>query len=236
MTSLHDSESDLIRRKEPLFPWFLLATVLPILAMPFTNLDGNIAERVCLPLVSLNLVWMSLRIMPGKFLAVKLLGGHYPYRLLGQVAAVLLWMPYLLGEHVGQMLKIGIVGTISMFFVLTAVRILQLLARLQGICAESLCLGAAGYIHLGLCAGLIATLLELAFPQSFALGTMLPGSELVERLTYFSFITLGGVGYGDVLPKSPAAEFFSVFLSISGTLYITFMIGLLLSRFLADIK
>jgi hypothetical protein len=30
----------LIQGVETRFPWFLLATLLPILAMPFTNLDG----------------------------------------------------------------------------------------------------------------------------------------------------------------------------------------------------
>ena len=29
------------RRREILFPWFLLATLLPLLVMPFTNLEGN---------------------------------------------------------------------------------------------------------------------------------------------------------------------------------------------------
>ena len=61
---------------------------------------------------------------------------------------------------------------------------------------------------------------------------MLPGEALVERLSYFSFVTLGSLGYGDVLPATAVAESLAVLLSITATLYITLMIGLLLSRYI----
>ena len=41
-----------IQKKQRLFPWFLLATLLPILVMPFSNLEGNAAQRLILPLAA----------------------------------------------------------------------------------------------------------------------------------------------------------------------------------------
>jgi len=51
-------------------------------------------------------------------------------------------------------------------------------------------------------------------------------------LSYFAFVTLGSLGYGDVVPASPIGESFAVLLSLSSTLYLSLLIGLLLSRFI----
>ncbi|MFZ9947974.1 MAG: ion channel, partial [Vulcanococcus sp.] len=45
-------------------------------------------------------------------------------------------------------------------------------------------------------------------------------------------VTLGSLGYGDVVPASPIGESFAVLLSLSSTLYLSLLIGLLLSRFI----
>lgn len=224
----------LIRHRQNHFPWFLLATLLPILLMPFTNLDGNVFERACLPLVSVNLVVQSLLIMPRRSKLLTLFGGWLPYRALGCFTAIGVWVPYLIGEQRSTAFAVLMVLGFVVFYGLTAIRIIQILAKVEGVNGRTLCLGCAGYIHLGLTAGLVATLLQLINPASFSLGTMLPGSELVERLTYFSFVTLASIGYGDVLPQTPGAEFFAVCLSITGTLYVSLMIGLLLSRYIND--
>jgi hypothetical protein len=104
----------------------------------------------------------------------------------------------------------------------------------EGVNSRILCLGAAGYVHLGLTAGQFATFLEVIKPGSFSLGAMLPGEELVERLNYYAFVTMGSIGYGDVLPVTPLAEFYAVVVSLAGTLYVSLMIGLLLSRYIND--
>lgn len=235
----HEGSADLrigalIRERQEHFPWFLLATLLPILLMPFINLDGNVFERACLPLASVNLVVQSLLIMPRRSSLLSLFGGWILYRALGYFTAIGVWIPSLIGSRGPTLFAALLVLGLVAFYGLTAIRIIQILARVEGVNGRTLCLGCAGYIHLGLTAGLLATLLQVINPSSFSLGTMLPGSELVERLTYFSFVTLGTIGYGDVLPKTPEAEFFAVCLSIIGTLYVSLMIGLLLSRYIND--
>ena len=222
------------RRREILFPWFLLATLLPLLVMPFTNLEGNSIQRLLLPVTALNLVIMALRIAPQdafRFGAFSLLS---IYRALGLLCAFVMWLPFIRGHHVPHQWHFPILGAISAFYLATAVVIVLILARVDRVNERVLCLGAAGYIHLGLTGGQLATTLEVLSPGSFSLGSMLPGEELVERLSYFSFITLGSLGYGDVLPKTAVAESFTVMLSLSATLYVTLMIGLLLSRYIAS--
>lgn len=223
-----------IRRCEKFFPWFLFATLLPLLVMPFTNLEGNAIQRLLLPSVVLYLVIMALRIAPAGLLRIGWVSLLPLYRWLGILCASLMWLPFISGHHVAHQWHFPILAVISTFYMATAVVIVLILARVERVNERVLCLGAAGYIHLGLTGGQLATALEILRPGSFGLGDMLPGEELVERMSYFSFVTLGSLGYGDVLPKTAVAESFTVLLSLSATLYVTLMIGLLLSRYIAS--
>lgn len=223
-----------LQRREFLFPWFLLATLLPLLIMPFTNLEGNLVQRMLLPLSTLVLVVVSLRLMPADLIRLGRWSLIGVYRLLGVGCAAVMWLPFLLGHHAGHQWHLPILAVISGFYLATAVGVVLVLAKVTRVNEPVLCLGAAGYIHLGLTGGQLATALEVLNPGSFSLGRMLPGEELVERLSYFSFVTLGSLGYGDVLPATALAECFVVLLSVTATLYITLMIGLLLSRYIEN--
>ena len=223
---------DRIQQREPLFGWFLLATLLPILVMPFTNLEGNAIQRLLLPVSTLWLVLLSLRIMPRDLLRWRRWSFTAFYRVLGLLCVAVMWLPFVLGHHAGHQWHVPILSVITGFYLSTMVGIVLVLAQVKRVNEAVLCLGAAGYILLGLTGGQLATALEVLSPGSFSLGRMLPGEELVERLSYFSFVTLGSLGYGDVLPATAVAESFAVLLSVTATLYITLMIGLLLSRYI----
>jgi hypothetical protein len=222
------------RSREKYFPWFLLATLLPLLVMPFTNLEGNALQRLLLPFTALYLVVMALQIVPEEAFRLGKRSLLPIYRLLGILCALVMWLPMIRGHHVPHAWHFPILAVISAFYGATAIMILLILSKVDRVNERVLCLGAAGYIHLGLTGGQFATALEVLRPGSFSLGHMLPGEELVERLSYFTFVTLGSLGYGDVLPKTAVAESFTVMLSLSGTLYVTLMIGLLLSRYIAS--
>jgi hypothetical protein len=158
------------------------------------------------------------------------------YRLLGGACAVVMWFPFIFGHHAGNEWHVLILSVILGFYSFTAVAIVLILARVDRVNEAVLSLGAAGYVHLGLTGGQLATALEVLNPGSFSLGRMLPGEELIERLSYFSFITLGTLGYGDVLPATALAESLAVALSIASTFYVSLLIGLLLSRYISSIQ
>ena len=223
-----------IRAKERHFPWFLLAALLPIVLSPIANLDGTPLQRLVMPLSVTILVLESLRSMPawvGQCYGLSLNG---IYRILGVWSAISIWWPALVAHHPQFALHALIIFSLAAYYLLTAARIIQVLAHSDRVSIRTLCLGAAGYVHLGLTAGLMATMLQLISPSSFNLGSMALHEELVSRLTYFSFVTLVSLGYGDVVPASPTGESFAVLLSISSTLYQSLLIGLLLSRFIAS--
>lgn len=105
----------------------------------------------------------------------------------------------------------------------------------------------AGYLLIGLTAGLLFSALETIHSGSFssvhgpAIAMPLPNeasspaSALVwqlnfVRLNYFAFVSLTTVGYGDITPISPQAQMVSVAVSVIGTIYLAVVLGLLISR------
>lgn len=223
-----------IRARERRFPSFLLAALLPILLFPFADLDGNPLQRMMLPLSVSVLVVQSLLALPAWVAQLGPLSINICYRALGVISALAVWWPLLSGHRPPMVWHVVILTIRSLFYLMTAVRIIQVLANCDRVTVRTLCLGAAGYVHLGLTAGLLATVLQLVDPDSFNIDLSALHEELAARLSYFAFVTISSLGFGDVVPVSPIGEVFAVLISITSTLYLSLLIGLLLSRFIAS--
>jgi hypothetical protein len=224
--------SSQMKAGESQFPLFLVTTLLPLLALPTADLQGTALQRYGLPLATDLLIFQSVRAMPPWQARFGLLKLNQIYRWLGLLAALNVWIPFLLGHNLPSGIRAIFVTIRAAFFLLTAIRIIQVLTTSTKVTGRTLCLAAAGYIHLGLTCGQLATVLQVVDSDSFRLGAMARGEELVTRLSYFAFITIGTQGYGDVVPASPIGECFVVLMSIASTLYVSLLIGLLLSRYI----
>ncbi|MCB0533209.1 MAG: two pore domain potassium channel family protein [Lewinellaceae bacterium] len=87
----------------------------------------------------------------------------------------------------------------------------------------------AGYLILGFLGGQFCHIMELALPGSFRLE----GSGHLFQLVYFSYSTLITLGYGDITPLTPAAKSLALLISISGQLYLTLLVAILVGKFLS---
>ena len=54
------------------------------------------------------------------------------------------------------------------------------------------------------------------------------------RLNYYAFVSLTTMGYGDVLPVTPLAMMLGVAIASMGTFYVAVVMGLLISRLIAN--
>ncbi|MEB3200371.1 MAG: potassium channel family protein [Synechococcaceae cyanobacterium] len=223
-----------IQAREHRYPWFLAASLLPIVVLPFGDVHGGPLQRALLPLVATLLVLQTIRIMPRPWNCEPLLGLKLAFRGLGVLVCGLVWLPALLGQRAPHALMLAVLAAISLFYALTSVRILELLTRVEGVNWRTLTLAAAGYVQLGLTGGQIATLLALAQPGSFELGQIRGGEEILQRMNYYAFVTLGTIGYGDIVPTNPFSELLAIAISLTGTLYISLILGIILSRFIND--
>lgn len=93
-------------------------------------------------------------------------------------------------------------------------------ARRTGI--EELFGAVNSYILIALSFGLIYTILEKVAPGSFNLGANTPN---IGNFTYYSFVTIETVGYGDISALRPLARSLSTVEAMVGVFYIAALIG-----------
>lgn len=102
----------------------------------------------------------------------------------------------------------------------------------------------AGYLLLGLTAALVVALLESVQPGSFSGFTSSlsqegadPDMRSIENvrfihLTYYAFVTLSTLGYGDMLPITPLAKLWTIMFSVIGPVYLAVLMGVLIGRYI----
>lgn len=126
------------------------------------------------------------------------------------------------------------------FAVWSAARLIRQLGEERSVNQAVLRGALAGYLMLGLAGGLVCAALETAQPMSFmglreraVLGdTLQPVWRLnFVAMNYFAFVTLTTTGYGDIQPTTPLAQMVSIVLAITGNVYLTSVLGLLIGRF-----
>ena len=144
------------------------------------------------------------------------LGGHL---LSGAIAA---W-PLFLG-HLCEVL----------FLLGSAVLIVKSLLGSQAITFDSILGAVCGYLFLGLGWAVIYSMIESFRPGSFEFDRSLAplgdaARPLSDVLTYYSFVTLTTVGYGDVLPISPTTRTCAWIEAISGQFYLAVIVAGLVS-------
>ncbi len=109
---------------------------------------------------------------------------------------------------------------------------------------ESLLMGAtAGYLHIGLTAGLVMSALETIQPSSFepltvaraADDSVLAAAHAFSAIKYHAFVCLTTVGFGDINPMLPLSRMVSVITSITGPLYLAAVMGVLIGRFASSL-
>ena len=101
----------------------------------------------------------------------------------------------------------------------------------------------AVYLLIGVIFASLYSLIALVQPEAFQLSAVTEGGtvrqqydRLTSQLTYYSFITLTTVGYGDVAPIDPLAKQFAVLEGLVGQLYPAILLARLVSLELADRK
>ncbi|WP_373030862.1 potassium channel family protein [Sulfurovum sp.] len=90
------------------------------------------------------------------------------------------------------------------------------------------------YILLGLIWTVVYLLLLVMDPNAFS--GIEPGTwhQTFSRAAYYSFVTLTTLGYGDILPTKPIAEFFVYMEAIIGVFYMAIIVSSLVSVALSN--
>ena len=117
------------------------------------------------------------------------------------------------------------------FFIVLVIRVLIQIARSkvvdEGVIAESI----SGYLLMGLLFSFLVDVVIFFFPDSVNFpGTDTP--DMAESM-YFTFVTMSTLGYGDVLPTIPITRSLSILVSVSGQIYLTVIIAMLVGKYIS---
>jgi len=145
--------------------------------------------------------------------------------------AIVLFVPTLVVQLVGHRSNVPIVVVTSvilraLFLAYVTGVIVWHVLRKPRITADAIAGAACAYVLLGLVWANLYVLVERARPGSFDIpGSFLVGRDPTPALTYFSFVTLTSVGYGDIHPNDAGAGGVCAAEAIIGQLYLAIMIA-----------
>jgi hypothetical protein len=144
------------------------------------------------------------------------------------IIALAIAFPTLIAHWSAYFLKIPysfLVGSIlgSIFFAYITIIILFYLFREKEITSDIIIGSICAYFLIGLMWAYVFSAMEIVKPGSFQIPQQL--NIGMHHFTYYSFVTITTLGYGDITPISHPAQSLSFLEAITGQLYIAVLIA-----------
>lgn len=148
-------------------------------------------------------------------------------------------------EWLAELLNLSLLSTLSfianiVFFDLIVILFILQIARAKSVTPQVIMESINGYLMLGMSFSILIALVCVIDPNAFSFkhlsDTMNPSISYVSNYIYFGFVTLSTLGYGDILPLTPAARSLAIFTSITGQMYVAIIIAALVSKYLSQPK
>lgn len=119
---------------------------------------------------------------------------------------------------------------VVLFFIIIVLKLLIQIAGSKEVDSAVILESISGYLLLGVLFTFLSTFVSHMDPSAFYFPG--GGNPNPSDLMYFSFVTLTTLGYGDVLPILPQARSLALLIAVSGQLYLTIVIAILVGKFL----
>lgn len=118
----------------------------------------------------------------------------------------------------------------SIYFIMASAKVYKDVLSTEKVGHEMIAAVFSGLIMLGFLGSFLFTLIELTHTGSFSnLGE---GEARFQNLTYFSFVSLLTIGYGDIVPLTQVAKKTALMLGLFGNFYLTFVIAVVIGKYL----
>jgi voltage-gated potassium channel len=154
---------------------------------------------------------------------------------LGTLTAATTWIGYIFTVDF-----IFFIDNTTTFLFLVAIVVLMIrhIARSSNVTPAIILSAINGYLLLGVLGGVLLSVADRLHHSLFPLqgaGIRFPGDAApqISDYIYFGFVTLSTLGYGDVTPTSHLSRSTAVLIAITGQMYMTILIALLVGKFLA---
>lgn len=201
----------------PNYLYFLISLVLLIMVPPFAALSAS--------------GWLVFVIA---FALVLFMGSLYVTKTFAELTCTLLLsitiFLFFLQNAREQSFHLGMTFCNLLLFGFFFIRLLAYLLRSKRVNTNNLYASIAGFLVLGLIGMPMVGTIAHYFPGAYTL----PETFTFYDILYYSYITITTVGYGDIIPIHPVAKALAVLLSIAGQLYITFVVAIIIGKYLAN--
>lgn len=152
------------------------------------------------------------------------------------LTVTIVWVTELVG---GMGLKIASDACLAVFFGFVACMIFYDIWTTSGVTFDTIIGSVCVYVLIGATWAFFYSLTELFVPNSFQLTTAadaISAENLIHSrnyplLMYYSFVTLCSLGFGDMLPITPAARMLSTGEAILGQFYMAIFVARLIARY-----
>ena len=198
-----------------LFAAILLAVVQPLLSGNNDCYSFNLFLSVLVVAVSLSLLEES---------------GHKRKAIaVGIGSFITIWLSTQLDGLSSQILLVAGLSLAALFFGFALYGILANILT-KTVSHEALFAAVCGYLLLGIIWGLVYSSIDTILPGSFQgiPSTITTEDTLINnhgRLTYFSFVTLTTLGYGDVTPATPTTNTLAWIEAVTGQFYLAILVA-----------
>lgn len=118
-----------------------------------------------------------------------------------------------------------------LFFFAVVYLLLSQIVRQRQVTPRVILEAINGYLLLGLCFSMLFALAmwldkgAFSFPEDQA-------KTMGYNYIYFAFVTMSTLGYGEIVPLTPGAKSLAVLASVTGQLYLTVVIALLVGKYI----
>lgn len=205
------------------FGWLLLSLTVFLVLVPIVDETGTGRIIISLGFTGILIAGLVVALQSRRLLLI--MAVLFVANLVAQWLAT-----FILGNEVDQETLKGALG--AMYFVVLCVVLLRALARQSRASIDAIYGGINVYLLMAIAFALIHRTVEAVEPGSYLRGGV-PLSEPeahphgAESATflYFSFVTLTTLGYGDISPARPIAQFLCSAEALIGQLYVAILIG-----------
>ncbi len=144
------------------------------------------------------------------------------------IAVITEWIAYIL-----NMPLLNLISSLTniIFFQLIVIKLIIQIARSKKADSSVIFESINGYLMLGLLFTIWIVIAMIVDPNAFSFPTENPGTQ---DFTYFTFVTMTTLGYGEITPQLPFARAIATLIATSGQIYIAVIIAMLVGKYAAS--
>ncbi|CAN5370050.1 potassium channel family protein [soil metagenome] len=124
----------------------------------------------------------------------------------------------------------------ALFQTLIVAVMLRSVLKSKDVTVNSIAAALSGYLFMGVVFGHVYTIIETQSPGSFAGCAAVTDDRRHALLSYFSFVTLTTVGYGDITPLSDPARSLATCEAVLGQFYMAVLIAGLIGKWMGQAR